>query len=135
MNQPLLLAIARLLLCGIFLKGGIGHVFDLAGMQQAIISKGIPGFLAGGMAIAGTLVLLIGGLSVLIGYQSRWGSLLLIAFLIPATGLFHLELSDPMQQIQFFKNLGLIGGLLFLYQFGPGSWSVDEYLNPPKRRY
>jgi uncharacterized membrane protein YphA (DoxX/SURF4 family) len=31
-----------------------------------------------------------------------------------------------MQQIQFLKNLGLMGGLLLLIQTGAGYWSLDR---------
>jgi putative oxidoreductase len=31
-----------------------------------------------------------------------------------------------MQQIQFMKNLALIGGLLMVTAFGPGRWSIDK---------
>lgn len=121
------LAVARVLLSGIFLKAGINHVLDFTGMKQAIIAKGIPAFLATGMALGGIILLLAGGLSVLLGYQIRVGAKLLILFLIPATLLFHLNLADQMQQIQFLKNLGLMGGLLLLIQTGAGHWSLDRY--------
>lgn len=125
-QHPISLVVARVLLSGIFLKAGINHVLDFMGMQQAIIAKGIPAFLAVGMALGGIILLLAGGLSILLGYKTRVGAKLLILFLIPATLLFHLNLADPMQQIQFFKNLGLMGGLLLLIQTGAGYWSLDR---------
>jgi putative oxidoreductase len=125
-QHPILLVVARILLSGIFLKSGISHALDFMGMQQAIMVKGIPAFLAAGMALGGIVLLLAGGLSILLGYKIRVGAKLLILFLIPATLLFHLNLADQMQQIQFFKNLGLIGGLLLLIQTGAGYWSLDR---------
>lgn len=126
-QHPISLAVARLLLSGIFLKSGISHGLDFMGMQQAILAKGIPAFLAPGMALGGTILLLAGGLSILLGYKIRVGAKLLILFLIPATLLFHLNLTEQMQQIQFLKNLGLMGGLLLLMQTGAGYWSLDRY--------
>jgi putative oxidoreductase len=133
-KDPISLAVGRILLSGIFLRAGIGHVLDFAGMQQAIIAKGIPGFLSVGAAFGGIILLLSGGLSILLGYQTRVGAKLLIVFLIPATLLFHLNFADPMQQIQFFKNLGLIGGLLLLIQTGAGYWSLDRYSDRARYR-
>jgi putative oxidoreductase len=125
-QHPISLVIARVLLSGIFLKAGINHAFDFMGMQQTIIAKGIPAFLATGMALGGIILLLAGGLSILLGYKVRVGAKLLILFLIPATLLFHLNFADQMQQIQFLKNLGLMGGLLLLIQTGAGYWSLDR---------
>jgi putative oxidoreductase len=126
-QHPIALAVARIFLSSIFLKAGVSHVLDFSGMQQAIIAKGIPAFLAPTMAFSGIALLLAGGLSILLGYQTRVGVNLLILFLIPATLLFHLNFADNMQQIQFFKNLALIGGLLLLSQTGAGYWSLDRY--------
>jgi putative oxidoreductase len=70
------------------------------------------------------LVLFLGGLSVLLGYKTQIGALLLIGFLIPATLIFHGHF--PEQEIDFFKNLGLIGGLLMLISFGPGQFSLEQ---------
>jgi putative oxidoreductase len=125
-QHPISLVVARILLSGIFLKSGISHVLDFMGMQQAIMAKGIPTFLAAGMSLGGIVLLLAGGLSILFGYKIRVGAKLLILFLIPATLLFHLNLADQMQQIQFLKNLGLMGGLLLLIQTGAGYWSLDR---------
>jgi len=30
-----------------------------------------------------------------------------------------------MQHINFFKNMAIAGGLLFVYAFGPGAYSLD----------
>jgi putative oxidoreductase len=125
-QNPMSIVVARILLSGIFLKAGINHVLDFTGMKQAILAKGMPAFLSPGIALGGIILLLVGGLSILLGYQTRVGAGLLILFLIPATLLFHLNLADQMQQIQFFKNLGLMGGLLLLIQTGPGYWSLDR---------
>ncbi|MDE5074438.1 MAG: hypothetical protein O4806_22280 [Trichodesmium sp. St5_bin8] len=60
------------------------------------------------------------------GYKARYGALALVGFLIPATLVFHNIFIEPAQEIAFMKNLGLIGGLLMVTSFGPGSISFDE---------
>ena len=73
----------------------------------------------------------LGGLSILVGYRARIGAWLLVAFLVPVTLTMHAfwTVKDPMMmQLQFgmfMKNLGLLGGALFLASFGPGAISLD----------
>jgi putative oxidoreductase len=33
--------------------------------------------------------------------------------------------SAAMNQVQFFKNLGMMGGLLMIAVYGAGAWSID----------
>jgi len=73
---------------------------------------------------------LIGGLSVLLGVKARWGALLLVAFLIPTTLIFHdfwqYDGQQAQQQmIHFMKNLSILGGLVFVLGAGAGPWTLD----------
>jgi putative oxidoreductase len=74
---------------------------------------------------------LVGGLSVLVGYQARIGAWLLVAFLIPVTAMMHnfWTITDPMmaqmQRIEFLKNTSMLGGALLIAHFGPGRLSLD----------
>ena len=122
--------LARIFLCAIFIKAGINKVLNPAATQQYMESKGIP--FAGLLLIPTIIVLLVGGLSVLLGYKARWGALLLIGFLIPTTLIFHTDF--PAEEIAFLKNLGLMGGLLMVVAFGAGAVSFDgrtESRSPP----
>ncbi|MCL2930550.1 MAG: DoxX family protein [Trichodesmium sp. St16_bin4-tuft] len=120
--QPWISLLARIFLSAVFIKSGIGKIFSGASTQQYMESSGVPGWLL----IPTIIVLLIGGLSVLLGYKARYGALALVGFLIPATLVFHNIFIEPAQEIAFMKNLGLIGGLLMVTSFGPGSISFDE---------
>ncbi len=120
--QPWTSLLARIFLSAVFIKSGIGKIFGGAGTQQYMESSGVPGWLL----IPTIIVLLIGGLSVLVGYKARYGALALVGFLIPATLIFHNIFIDPTQEIAFMKNLGLMGGLLMVTSFGPGRISFDE---------
>ncbi|MGB3511242.1 MAG: DoxX family protein [Microcoleaceae cyanobacterium] len=114
--------IGRIFLSAIFIKSGIGKIFGGSATQQYMESAGVPGWLL----IPTILVLLIGGISVLVGYKANYGALLLIGFLIPTTLIFHNVFTDPSQEIAFMKNLALIGGLLMVTAFGAGPMSVDR---------
>ncbi|HAG84923.1 MAG TPA: DoxX family protein [Cyanobacteria bacterium UBA12227] len=114
--------LARIFLSAIFIKSGIEKILDPANTQDYMTAKGIP--LAGVLLIPTIIVLVGGGLSVLLGYKARWGALLLIGFLIPATLIFHTDF--PNQEVNFMKNIGLMGGLLMVVAFGAGELSLDR---------
>jgi putative oxidoreductase len=112
------------LLAQIFLVSGIGKLLDPAGTRQYMAAAGMPLTL---LFLIGAIVFEFGGgLSLLVGCKARWGALALVLFLIPTTLIFHNILSDASQQANFMKNLGIMGGLLMIYAYGPGKWSIDE---------
>ncbi|MEO1182839.1 MAG: DoxX family protein [Cyanobacteria bacterium J06636_28] len=84
--------------------------------------------LAGLVAIFTIAFQLLGGASLVVGYKARIGSGLLLAFLVPATLVFHNPIADPTQMIQFLKNLAIIGGLLMVIAHGAGPISLDNRL-------
>src|SRR5712672_3382222 len=91
-----------------------------------------PGYIASAGLPAPLLVYLIaiivevgGGLSLLVGFQTRIVALILAAFTLAAALAFHNKFADPSEMIHFFKDLAIIGGLLQLAAFGQGSVSLD----------
>ena len=62
---------------------------------------------------------------------ARWVALALAVFTLAASFGFHHYWSMPadkvmVNQLMFFKNLAIVGGLLAFWSFGPGRLSVDE---------
>jgi putative oxidoreductase len=110
----------RVCLALIFLNAGINHLIGFAGFVPAIASKGLP--LPQVLGVGAIAFLLLGALSLILGYKTNIGAILLILFLIPATLLFHPPTTDLTN---FLKNLALIGGLLMVMANGPGILSLD----------
>ena len=110
--------LSRALLAAIFVVSGFGKI---AGFHETVAMAGAAGLPLPAFSIAiAALVEIAGGLALLAGWQVRWASLALIAFLIPATLLFHAaHLGDPaqsrMQMVEVMKNLAILGGLLKFY--------------------
>lgn len=109
----------RLFLSAIFIKSGISKLLSPARTQAYMDSKGIP--FAEILFWVTILILIVRGLSVLLGYKFKIGACLLIGFLISATLIFHGTF--PEEEIAFFKNLLLMGGLLMILSFGSGKFS------------
>lgn len=70
-----------------------------------------PLLLAAAMAL---ITRAVGSALVISGQRQRLGAILLLLFLLPTTLIFHGDVSDPMERIQFFKNLAIMGGLLLV---------------------
>ncbi|MFV0446044.1 MAG: DoxX family protein [Planctomycetaceae bacterium] len=127
--------LGRLCLVAIFLLSAIGNkIPQFSNVSQYMASQGVPApqvMLAGAIAF-----LLLGGVSVLLGWWTRLGATLLLAFLVLATYYFHdfwtFEGAERQSQtIQFMKNLALMGSMLLLIANGPGAGSVDGRCGPP----
>jgi putative oxidoreductase len=122
---------ARVSLALIFLVSGVSKLADPGAVAGYIAAKGLP--LATLLAVSAGVLEVAGGLLVLLGLRARWGALALAAFLVPTTLIFHnpigLEgMAAQMETIQLMKNLAIMGGLLAIGAFGPGSLSLDPML-------
>ena len=111
-SPSLLNRIARVLLCLVFLHAVIGKLTGFAGVAGAIAAKGLQlAPLLLGIAMA---LMAVGSVLVISGWKARLGAVLLLVFLVPATLLFHADVSDSGERIQLFKNLAIMGGLLLV---------------------
>jgi putative oxidoreductase len=117
---------ARILMSQIFLISGFGKITGYAGTQAYMAKMGVPGALL-------PLVILTelgGGLALLFGFQARWAALALAGFTVLAALIFHLKPGDPMQMINFMKNLAMAGGLLMFVRHGAGAPAIDKAGRP-----
>jgi putative oxidoreductase len=83
------------------------------------------------LATLGVAAEIVGPIALVLGVFPRLTALLLIAFTVVATVISHSFWMFPAeaqaaQQTQFFKNVAIIGGLLFYFVSGPGAYSVPE---------
>jgi putative oxidoreductase len=118
----------RLLISTIFIFSGLNKLGAHAAMVGYAAAKGLP---AADLAIwLAAAVEILGGLSLLLGFQARIGAWLLFLFLIPTSVVFHnfwaMQGMEKMDnQGHFFKNVAIMGGLLFVATFGAGAYSID----------
>ncbi|HZI22146.1 MAG TPA: DoxX family protein, partial [Gemmatimonadales bacterium] len=115
--QYLFLA-GRVLFGGFFLLAGIDHFRHVAMMAPYAASKRIP---VPRLSVLGSgALIMLGGLSVLLGVRPTWGVVLLTAFLVPTSFLMHnyWTATDPsarmMDQTNFKKNIALLGAAWML---------------------
>ena len=119
----------RILLALIFIVSGWGKITGFAGTAGFIASKGMP--LPEVMAAGAIAVEFLGGLALLAGFKARWAGLVIFLFMIPTTLIFHnpsgLTGQEAQgQMIHLMKNLAIMGGMLMVFAFGPGKYSIDK---------
>jgi putative oxidoreductase len=113
----------RLLMSVIFLLSGFQKLSGFGGTVEYMAGEGLPvPELAATVAI---VVECVGGLLVLVGYQTRAVGLVLAVWCVVTALVAHRNFSDPDQEIHFLKNLVMCGGFLQLFAFGGGGWSLD----------
>jgi putative oxidoreductase len=112
----------RILLALIFVIAGIGKINDPAGTAGYMEAMGIPAIL-----LWPTVALeLLGGIAIIVGFQTRLVSYLLAGFCIATAAIFHSNFGDQMQMILFLKNLAIAGGFLLLASSGATAFAVDK---------
>jgi putative oxidoreductase len=122
--------IGRILLVLIFFNAGIGKIGNFEGTAQYMAKVGMP--MTSFFLLGAIFLELVGSITVILGYFTRFGALLLVIFMIPTTLIFHAHFGDPVQKIMFMKNVSMLGGILILLVHGPGRWSLDALLRKEK---
>ncbi|MEI6802279.1 MAG: DoxX family protein [Burkholderiales bacterium] len=130
--QNPLFFIGRLLFVALFLPAGISKLTGFSGTVGYIASVGLP--LATVGAALALVVEIVGSLALLAGFGTRIAALVLALFTLVATFFFHNFWGAPadqafVQQLMFFKNIAVTGGLLVLAASGAGAWSLDARNN------
>jgi putative oxidoreductase len=111
----------RILLASIFIISGLGKLANPAGTAGFMESMGVPG-----MLVWPTIALeILGGLALVIGFQTRIAAFALAAFSVAAAVIFHHNFADQMQMIMFLKNFSIAGGLLLLSASGALALGMD----------
>lgn len=114
-----LFLIARILFSIIFISSDLNHLSNVSQVGEYAAAKNVP-MPKVAVFISG-IMLLLGGLSVLLGFWVDIGALLLIIFLLPAAFMMHnfWEIENPQErqneQIHFLKDLALSGGAFILW--------------------
>ena len=121
-----LFLLGRVLYGGFLLLNAYHHFTSVNAMAPYAASKGIP---AAKAAILGSgVLLLLGGLSILFGIKPRLGILCVVLFLLPVTLTMHNYWADKdpqarqMNQIQFHKNVALLGAALMFLAIAEPWW-------------
>ena len=119
----------RVMLSGIFLVAGANHLFRTGAIVGRLEQAPYAGWATSlappeWLVLAAGVALLAGGLSLLVGLATRRTAVGLFLVVITITVTVQLEGLETLGPL--FKNIGLMGGLVYFATHGARSWSVDE---------
>ncbi len=140
MNKDIIDLLFRVLFSLIFIGLGGEHIVS-NDLIQNLMPHWVP--MPEYVSIVCGMVLMVGGILIVIGYQIRLAAMILGGFIVAVTllvhapALFHMPdfvhednewLWNILQRSNFVKNLCLLGVCILLSQYKPGKWSVTYYL-------
>jgi len=123
-GKAFLLLLARLLMSSLFVWDGIAQLRNPGGTAQYF--AGVHIFLPDIAVWISIPVHLLGGLALLAGFYTRWAAALLALVCLGTAFGVHLPAGDQGNMINFYKNLVMTGGFLYVIAFGPGGLSFDR---------
>jgi putative oxidoreductase len=111
---------------------------DWEGTVTLMTFRGVPG---AAFLLALTLLLLVmGSLSLILGFHARYGALILFSVTIVAAVTMHdyWRITDPAARAADFElfacNAAIAGGLLMLVGLGPGPLAIDNSKSGQKKK-
>ena len=105
----------------LFLVSATTKVTETTAIQAYMHAYGVPGMLVWPAACFEYAA----GLCLLLGYSARPVALLLAGWCLLTALIFHRQFADLDQLMNFFKNLTMAGGFLWLAKTDPGRARVD----------
>lgn len=122
------LLIGRLAMGIIFFQSGFTKLTGLGAFVGSLGNRGVP--FPDFWGPVGAISEFVGGTLIILGLGTRYAAALIVIFVIIATAISHRywEFAEPArraQQGQFYKNLAITGGALFLFICAAGRFSLD----------
>ena len=114
--------IGRMLISLIFVMSGLNKIGNYANTAGWMDAMGVPG----GLLPIVIVLEVLGGLAVIVGWQTRIVSFLLAGFCLLSAVIFHNNLGNQNEMIHLMKNIAIAGGFLFLTAHGAGKFSLDN---------
>ena len=111
--------VGRVLMGALFFSSGLSMLFTQtpAGVAMYFDSLGLP--MAALLAWVVIALKIVAGGALILGKHVGMAALALAAFTLGTIVIAHLDLED----MNLWKNLAIVGGLLYAAAFGAGSWS------------
>jgi putative oxidoreductase len=129
--------LGRFLLALVFVLSGFGKIWGMDGTAAQMASHGIP---LPNILVYGVVLLEFGGgLALMLGLFTRPLALIFAFYLATLALVFHDYWAMPeaqmhAQQIAFMEHLSMLGGMLYVFAFGAGPYSLDALIGLERPR-
>jgi putative oxidoreductase len=120
--------IGRIMMATVFLFSASGKIAAFAATAALMASRGMP--MVEVLLVIAIAIEVVAGIAMIVGWHTRIAAFALAVFLTTATLYFHNYWTYPAAQTtnqrnHFMKNVGFVGGLLFVIGMGAGPLSLD----------
>lgn len=125
--ENLFMLLGRLAVCSFFLWTALEKIKNWHKAAEYLKHKHVP--YANYVLPVSVILQVVGGLSLLLGFYTRLGAVLLLIYLVAHTykihDFWHMQGEERTNQLQLFmKDVAIIGGLLVLLAMGGGHMGV-----------
>jgi putative oxidoreductase len=121
--KSFMVPLGRLLLGALFVWAGIVKVHHPGAVAPILAGFHVPA--PDVMVWVSGIFEIIVGLAVLVGFKTRWAAALLALYCIGIAFGAHLPAGDMGNMAQFYKDLAIAGGFLYVVAYGSGGISID----------
>jgi putative oxidoreductase len=115
-------AIGRIFIALLFLYSGATKLMNPTATEGMITGAGLPA----GLAIPTGIFEVVAALCLIVGFMTRFASILLAGFVALTILFFHRDFTNMQGAIAALQHLALIGGLLCLFAHSQMRWSYDS---------
>lgn len=120
--------IGRVMIAVLFIAAGVNKFLDFDTRVVEMGYMGVPfGELFRGVLLGLAIAIeIVCGLLLVVGLYARYAAAVILVFVIAVTYFYHPAWLEPRQTMELFKNLAIMGGLLYIITHGPGRFSVGH---------
>ncbi|MBI4273171.1 MAG: DoxX family protein [Rhizobiales bacterium] len=128
--------VGRVLIAILFLTAGWGKFGNPAGTLAYFTNLKIPSPQIWVSVIPAVEIVI--GIALVLGLATRYAAAICFLFVLVATAIAHRYWEYPAAQqtaqyVNFTKNLAIMGGVLYVFVFGAGAFSLDAKLAKKRR--
>ena len=125
-GEDVALLVGRLFVAALFLPSGFHKLLTFSSYAASLGAKGLP--YPSVIAVVLVAAEVLGPLALIVGAWPRWTALALVAFSAVTLWIAHRSgvmgaVFRPRQNVEGYRTLAIMGGLLFYFGSGPGAWS------------